>query len=421
METVAERQFDPSISVEAAQEAVIRPLLARGNLLRIRSQWEEAITVCTEALRLAPHSASAHSLLGDIYEAQGRLEDAAQWFEMAVDLAPDSPVDRAKLERVLEAQRIRLAAAPPVPPPLAPAPAAPKAATEKTLEWFDRVFPPGRADSIARLIFAMCGGLALLLALSAGFLYLSAQRGETNAATGEGAGLAPIAIPGASNFGLPAVVMTPTTPSSPDAARPTPKPTRPAATVAASSSGQAAATSTPPTASDEALRGRIAALLPPGVAVTAVSVVGTASSAFLSLDVAIPAANETREQTRERVVRAAAVALHTAANGAPGAGRVVVRVSVRSQDARHTTAFTAEGVPAALHNVNLASAPMSELLSRFRSLQWAPGLMPDGGATATAPSPVPSAPASPTAPTPAPSPSPTASPEAVAPAALTMS
>jgi hypothetical protein len=152
---------------EFADENTVRALLARANLLRMRRQWDEAIAACTEALRCDPRSSAAHSLLGDIYEAQSKPEDAIQWYAMALEIDPDNASDRAKLDRLTAAQRIRLrtqdiAAA-------AVAPPAPK--RERTLEWFDRVFPPGRSDSVARLILAMSLGFAAIMVLCTGFIY----------------------------------------------------------------------------------------------------------------------------------------------------------------------------------------------------------------------------------------------------------
>ncbi len=79
-------------------------LLAQANLLRMRGCWEEAVGNCMAALRLAPDSPSAQSLLGDIYENQGRFDDAIQWYRMALDANPDSPADRLKLDRLLQRQ-----------------------------------------------------------------------------------------------------------------------------------------------------------------------------------------------------------------------------------------------------------------------------------------------------------------------------
>lgn len=77
-------------------------LLAQANLLRMRGRWEEAVQKCMAALTLAPNHSSAQSLLGDIYENQGRYDDAVQWYHMALDVNPDSPADRIKLDRLIQ-------------------------------------------------------------------------------------------------------------------------------------------------------------------------------------------------------------------------------------------------------------------------------------------------------------------------------
>ena len=98
---------DPTLPREAYT------LLAQANLLRMRGRWDEAVDKCMAALRLAPQNASAQSLLGDIYENQGRLDDAIQWYRMALDVNPDSPADSLKLDRLLEAKQRVLTAAHP--------------------------------------------------------------------------------------------------------------------------------------------------------------------------------------------------------------------------------------------------------------------------------------------------------------------
>jgi len=74
--------------------------LASANLLRVRKQFEEAEKRCVEVLRADPNNVHAHSLLGDIYRDQGRLEDAREWYQMALDLNPSSRADREKLAAV---------------------------------------------------------------------------------------------------------------------------------------------------------------------------------------------------------------------------------------------------------------------------------------------------------------------------------
>lgn len=90
--------------------ADVAPLLARANLSRMRARWEEAGDLCVEALHLDPGNPTAHSLLGDIYQDQGRPEEARHWYQLALEMNPRSEADRAKLarlEEVLEARQQR--------------------------------------------------------------------------------------------------------------------------------------------------------------------------------------------------------------------------------------------------------------------------------------------------------------------------
>jgi len=89
---------------EAGLPREVYALLAQANLLRMRGCWEESVSNCMAALRMAPDSPSAQSLLGDIYENQGRFDDAIQWYRMALDANPESPADRLKLDRLLQRQ-----------------------------------------------------------------------------------------------------------------------------------------------------------------------------------------------------------------------------------------------------------------------------------------------------------------------------
>ena len=81
-------------------EREVYSLLATANLYRVRGLWQEAENKCIEVLRRYPNNPAAHSLLGDIYADQGRWEEAKEWYELAVELAPSSQADKKKLERV---------------------------------------------------------------------------------------------------------------------------------------------------------------------------------------------------------------------------------------------------------------------------------------------------------------------------------
>jgi tetratricopeptide (TPR) repeat protein len=76
----------------------------------MRGQWAAAADQCAEVLRRDPANPTAHSLLGDIYQDQGRPEEARHWYQIALELNPGSEADRAKLSRaeeMLEARQQR--------------------------------------------------------------------------------------------------------------------------------------------------------------------------------------------------------------------------------------------------------------------------------------------------------------------------
>jgi tetratricopeptide (TPR) repeat protein len=74
--------------------------LARANLLRIRDQYDEARDLCLQVLKRHPGNLAGHTLLGDLHAEQDRLAEAAEWYELALDIDPSSTANRNKLERV---------------------------------------------------------------------------------------------------------------------------------------------------------------------------------------------------------------------------------------------------------------------------------------------------------------------------------
>lgn len=76
--------------------------LAEANVYRLRGMYAEAERRCVDVLRADPNNVHAHSLIGDIYFDQGRFEDARLWYQLALDLDPNSRPDREKLGRVTQ-------------------------------------------------------------------------------------------------------------------------------------------------------------------------------------------------------------------------------------------------------------------------------------------------------------------------------
>ena len=76
--------------------------LAKANLMRMRNDFRKAEEICINILRTYPKSAATHTLLGDIYSDQGRLEQAAHWYELSLDLDPNSWAEKQKLDDIRE-------------------------------------------------------------------------------------------------------------------------------------------------------------------------------------------------------------------------------------------------------------------------------------------------------------------------------
>jgi tetratricopeptide (TPR) repeat protein len=83
-----------------SSDSEVHAELAQANLHRMRGEYKQAEDLCLGILRRYPNNASANTLLGDIASARGELEQAAEWYELALDIVPDSKEDREKLEQV---------------------------------------------------------------------------------------------------------------------------------------------------------------------------------------------------------------------------------------------------------------------------------------------------------------------------------
>lgn len=85
---------------DTEQMQKVDTLLSDANLHKLKGESESAIEKCIEALKLVPDNPDTHSMLGDIYVSTGKLEEAAKWYQMAIDLRPDSEMDIVKLEKI---------------------------------------------------------------------------------------------------------------------------------------------------------------------------------------------------------------------------------------------------------------------------------------------------------------------------------
>ena len=87
---------------DQTQDSDLYLKLITANVLRLRHQFDLAEAQCSNVLRHDPHSAEAHSVLGDIARDRGNLRDAIEWYRMALELDPGNVSDRKKLEAVID-------------------------------------------------------------------------------------------------------------------------------------------------------------------------------------------------------------------------------------------------------------------------------------------------------------------------------
>lgn len=371
----------PALPVSAPQEpeeTCIGPLLARANLLRMRGQWNEAVAACTEALRRVPRSPTACSLLGGIYEAQNRLEDALQWYSMAVEFDASNKADRDKLDILVQTQRRALlqqekeaqTRAPRVDP------------ANRTLRWFDRVFPPGRQGTIARLMLFVGGLLSLLLVFTTAFVYWGNQTDTPPSSVALGG------LPVSPDTVSPALVVQPRTgraapPVGASTPTPAPTPSASAQPFAATVPGIEPQRLPAPAPNDAALMETLARVLPPGAVASAAQVDSRLLQVTIALRLDVAGAKEAgplSAATRERVLRVAALSARAAALTLPALERASVRVSLRppgeslgsTGDGASLLAFVAETATTAVRAANPATASVPELRGLFTNVWWIP-------------------------------------------------
>lgn len=96
------KDLSPSAPAPRPAGSDVTSVLASANLHRIRAEWDDAIDDATDALRLEPRNPDISSLLGSIYEERGMFDEALVWYQMTLELNPDSAPDQGRLDRVSE-------------------------------------------------------------------------------------------------------------------------------------------------------------------------------------------------------------------------------------------------------------------------------------------------------------------------------
>ncbi|HTQ09040.1 MAG TPA: tetratricopeptide repeat protein [Fimbriimonadaceae bacterium] len=79
-------------------DAEIYPELAKANVARMRGDYKGAENQLLHILKLFPNNPTANEMLGDLAAERNDLDHAAQWYEMALEIVPNSVGITRKLE-----------------------------------------------------------------------------------------------------------------------------------------------------------------------------------------------------------------------------------------------------------------------------------------------------------------------------------
>jgi Flp pilus assembly protein TadD len=97
----ARTAFQTAIDWQGESPVDAQPFLNLGILLADANEYQQALSVLTKGLSLAPKNPSFHEELGKVYMAMNRLADAQSELEQAIALAPDTSALHYKLGQIL--------------------------------------------------------------------------------------------------------------------------------------------------------------------------------------------------------------------------------------------------------------------------------------------------------------------------------
>ncbi|MDO8681969.1 MAG: tetratricopeptide repeat protein [Armatimonadota bacterium] len=144
---------------ESPEHRDVEVLMSAAEMHLERGEYDEAIDRCTAVLQQDPENAAAHIMLGDIYAEQERVQDAARWYEMALEIEPDNRVCIEKLENLRRTLSEK----------------DDDSESTRNLGWFDR-FVIGRGfESSIRIITGASAAFAALL-IAAGLVSLYSHK-----------------------------------------------------------------------------------------------------------------------------------------------------------------------------------------------------------------------------------------------------
>jgi hypothetical protein len=105
-EPISRDDVVPTVSTTGRDECY--SALAQVNLLRVRKQFDQAVILCESVIQRWSLRADAHALLGDLYQDQGRHDDALLRYCRVLELDPTNKLNRKKMADIVRYKRQQL-------------------------------------------------------------------------------------------------------------------------------------------------------------------------------------------------------------------------------------------------------------------------------------------------------------------------
>ncbi len=100
--TTFRRNASPASSRTAKTADPVEKLLKNARWSFIQRRFNEAAEYCRKALNIEPHNAAVFAMLGDIFRAQGKVNQAIKYYSYAIQFNPSDKETERKLDRLMD-------------------------------------------------------------------------------------------------------------------------------------------------------------------------------------------------------------------------------------------------------------------------------------------------------------------------------
>ena len=137
------------VDISSAQSNDIELLLENSRASLALQKWDDALADAAEAMRIDPSNAESVTLIAEIYEEQGKLDESAIWYKTAIKLDPSNSNNIARLGLLNQ---------------------------RRALDSSVSANPQKQQDKGVKFVLAICGALVILIVVLAFILSSTSKR-----------------------------------------------------------------------------------------------------------------------------------------------------------------------------------------------------------------------------------------------------